>query len=92
MRQASYIPVSEGPDSATLAARMKAKILQLAHSTSYGILVSTLSPVVGQDIYDVGQSTAYLGEIDKPQERVQAVGKTQDTEEAWTTKSSPSWL
>lgn len=71
---------------------MKTKILQLAHSTSYGILVAMLSPVMGQDIYDVGQSIAYLGETDKSQEWVQAVGKIRDTEEAWKAKSSPTWL
>ena len=54
MRQAIYIPVFEDPNGATLTARMKYKILQLAPSTWYGTLISTLNPVIRQDIYDVG--------------------------------------
>ena len=42
--------------------------------------MSILSLLVGQDIYDIEQSIADLGETDKSQEWVQAVGKTQDRE------------
>lgn len=37
--------------------------------------MSMLSPVVGQDIYAIGQSIAELGETEKSWERVWAVGK-----------------
>ena len=49
---------------------MKAKILQSAPITWYGTLISTLSPVAGQDIRDVGQSIAYLEETNKSQEQL----------------------
>ena len=65
MRQAIYTPVFEGPDWATFTAGMKAKILQSTPMNWYGMLVFMLSPVVEQDIYDVGQSVADLRETDK---------------------------
>lgn len=46
-----------------------------------------LSPVVGQDIYDVGQSIADLGETDKFQKLVPAVRKILDKEETKKAKS-----
>ena len=39
-----------------------------------------LNPTIGQDIYDIGQPIADLGETDKSQEQVWAMGKTQDKE------------
>ena len=76
MRQAIYAPVFEGPDQATFTAGMKVKRLQSTPSTWYGKLISTLSPVVRQDIYDVGQSIADLRETDKSWEWEWATGKT----------------
>lgn len=60
---------------------MKTKIFQSISSIWYGTLISMLSLVMGQDIYDVE-----LREIDKFQEWVQAAGKTQDRKEARTAK------
>lgn len=54
-------PVFEGPNQATFTAGMKANILQPAATTWYGTLISTLNPVMGQNIYDVGQSIAEAG-------------------------------
>lgn len=45
-----------------------------------------LSPVMEQDTYDIGQPIADLGESDKFQEWVRAVGKIQDKEGTWKTK------
>lgn len=65
MRQDFHAPVSEGNDTATFTARVKAKILHSAHSTWYGTLISMLGPVAGQDTYDIGYSPADLGETGK---------------------------
>lgn len=46
-----------------------------------------LSPVVGEDIYDVVQSIADLGETDKSQAQLQAVGKTWDRKGSWKAQS-----
>lgn len=54
MRQLTYAPVFEGPDKFIFTAGMKAKILQSAPSTWYRTLISILSPVMGQDTYDIG--------------------------------------
>lgn len=74
--------IVKGPKCATFAAGMKDKIFQFTPSTWYGKLISILSPVVGQDIYDVGKSIADLGKTDKSWGWVQAVGKAQDREGA----------
>ena len=50
------------------------------------MLISILS-AVGHDIHDLGQSTAELGETDKFQEWVQAVGKTRHRVGALESKS-----
>lgn len=49
------------------------------------------SPVVGEDIYGVGQFIAGLGggETDKSPEQVQAVGKTQDGGNSKSQKAIP---
>ncbi|XP_034509887.1 uncharacterized protein LOC109490178 isoform X5 [Ailuropoda melanoleuca] len=47
---------------------MEANTLQSEPRTWYGMLISMLSPVTGQNIYDVGQSVAHLGDTDKSQE------------------------
>lgn len=47
---------------------MKAEILQCIPSTWYGMLIFTLTLVLGQDIYNLEQSIADLGETDKFQE------------------------
>ena len=39
------------------------------------MLVSVLSPVVGQDMYDVGQSIVNLGDVDRSWEQVCDVEK-----------------
>lgn len=70
-------PVFERPDHSTFTTRMKTKIFQSIPSTWYGILISVLSLVMGQEIYDVE-----LGEIDKFQKWVQAAGKTPDRKES----------
>lgn len=48
MKQYVYTSVFEGPDWATFTARMRTKILLSTPSWHYGMLVSMLSPVVGQ--------------------------------------------
>lgn len=70
MRQAICAPVFEGPDRATFTAGIKTKVLQSSPSTCYGTLLTTLSPVMGQDIYGVEQAIADVGETDKFWERV----------------------
>lgn len=77
MRQAIHSPVYENPDRAMFTVEMKAKILQCIPSTWYGMLIFTLTLVLGQDIYNLEQSIADLGETDKFQEQVQAVEKTE---------------
>ena len=52
MRQTIHTPVFEGPDWATFTIGMKAKLLQSTVSSWYGMLISMLSSVVEQDIYD----------------------------------------
>lgn len=53
---------------------MKVKMLQFTPSTCYEVPKSTLNSVMGQDFYDVGQYIADLGETDKSQQWVWAVG------------------
>lgn len=55
MRQSIYAPIFENPDQATFIEEIKAKIIQFIPSTWYGMLITILSSVMGQDIYDVGQ-------------------------------------
>lgn len=55
-------------DRAMFTVEMKAKILQCIPSTWYGMLIFTLTLVLGQDIYNLEQSIADLGETDKFQE------------------------
>lgn len=69
MRQATYTLVFEDPDQTTFTTEMKAKTLQVAPSAWYETLIYRLSPVVRQDIHEVEQSIADLGESDKFQER-----------------------
>ena len=61
--------VFEGPNQAIFTAEIKVKILQSTPSTWYGALTSMLSPVMGQDIYDVGQSIAVWGKLTNPMNR-----------------------
>lgn len=75
MRQGINVPVVDCPTQATVTSRMKAKLPQCALSTQYGTQRSMLSPIVGQDINDVGPSITDLGETDKSWEGVWAVGK-----------------
>ena len=63
---------------------MEANILQSAPGTWYGTLVYMLSPVMGQDIYDVGQSIANLGDTNKSQE-ITSYGK--DLRQRWNLKN-----
>lgn len=69
VRLAIYNPIFEGPDWATFTAGRKAKIIQPTPKTHFGTLISMRNPDGGQNIYDVGQSAADLGETDKSQER-----------------------
>ena len=82
MTQAIYTPAFEGPDLATFTAGMKAKIIQSTRSTWYETLISLLSPVVRQDIYDIRKSIDDLKETDKSQEQLRAVGKPRHKREA----------
>ena len=54
------------------------------------MLVSTPSPVEGENTYGVGQSITGLGETDKTQEQVHAMGKTQDRGNSKSQKAIPS--
>ena len=54
------------------------------------MLISTSSPVEGEDTYGVGQSITGLGETDKTQEQVHAMGKTQDRGNSKSQKAIPS--
>lgn len=65
MRQAIYTSVFECSDQVTFNADMKAKILQYTPSTWYGTLIFMMSPVVGQDLYDVRQSIVDVRRNDK---------------------------
>lgn len=47
-------------------AGVKAKIVQSIPSTWCGTLISMLSPVMGQDIYDVGKPTADQRKMTNP--------------------------
>lgn len=50
-RQATFEPASESSDQATFTSGMKARLLHSALSPWYGMLISMLCPVKGQDIY-----------------------------------------
>ena len=81
MRQAIYTPVFEDPDWATFTAGMKAKILQFSSAPGMGPDIHA-GLAIGQDVYDVRQSIADLGETDKSWEQLWTVGKTQNREGA----------
>ena len=51
-----------------------------------------LNLIMEEDIYDVEQSISDLGETDKYQEWVWAVGKTQERKGALKTKSYPNMV
>lgn len=65
MRQTIYNPVFEGSDQDTCTAGMKSKILQSSPTTWYGKLISMLSLVMGQDIYDTRQTIPDLRITDR---------------------------
>lgn len=92
MKQATCAPFFEDPDGAIFTAETRAKILQPTPSTCYGMLISMLSSVVGQDICDVGQSIADLGETDGSQERIWAVGKAPNRGDVQKVRGYPSRL
>lgn len=56
------------------------------------MLLSMLNLIMEEDIYDVEQPISDLGETDKYQEWVWAVGKTQERKGALKTKSYPNML
>lgn len=82
-----YAPVFKGPDGATFTVGMKTKI---ASSTWYGELISMPSPVMGQDIYAVGQVIADLGELAKSWEWARATGKLERERELEKPKDYPN--
>ena len=60
----------EEPDQGIFTTGMKARILQSTLSAWYGTLIFMLSPVMGHNIYDVGQFIAAMKETDKSWECV----------------------
>lgn len=65
MRQTIYTPIFDIPDKAIFTVRLKSKILESTPGTWYETLISMLSSGVGQDICNVGQSTADLVDTGK---------------------------
>lgn len=54
---------------ATFTVGIEARIFQSVLSTWYRTLISMLNAVVGQNIYDAGQSIADLGKLINPRNR-----------------------
>lgn len=79
-RQATFEPAPESSNQATFTSGMKVRLLHSALRPWYGMIISMLCPVKGQDIYSVGRSTADLEETEKSSEQIHTMGKTQNRE------------